>query len=178
MLLDEKIVIAETLLSHYKTVKNIQDGQMKEFLDYIYKTLPSIYAAFVNKGCISKGDTQNIVSNYITLIKKTTKSMENAVYDAKKSRKEKDLLHRLYKIICMLYICVAIFFSFRIISFRIRFTELGTSRCLASRGQQIHKIVHNFLPYIVTNITYVQIKVIAIEYGFSIIHHTASSLER
>lgn len=104
MLLDEKIVIAETLLSHYKTVKNIQDGQMKEFLDYIYKTLPSIYAAFVNKGCISKGDTQNIVSNYITLIKKTTKSMENAVYDAKKNRKEKDLLHRLYKIICMLYI--------------------------------------------------------------------------
>ena len=75
MLLDKKIVIAETLLSHYKTVKNIQEGQMKEFLDYIYKTLPSIYAAFVSKGCISKGDTQNIVSNYITLIKKTIKSI-------------------------------------------------------------------------------------------------------
>lgn len=104
MLLDEKLVIAETLLSHYRTIKNIQEGQMKEFLDYIHKTLPSIYAAFVNKGCISKGDTQNIISNYITLIKKTIKSMNNAVYDTKKNSKDKMLIHRSYKIICMLYI--------------------------------------------------------------------------
>lgn len=104
MLSDRKLVIAETLLSHYRTIKNIQESHMKEFIDYIYKTLPSIYSAFVNVGCISDGSSRNIISNYITLIKKTIKSMNNAVYDTKRNNKDRILINRSYRIICMLYI--------------------------------------------------------------------------
>lgn len=103
----EIIKISYILLSHYRTVSRISSEQFKEFFEYIFRVCPAVYAAFVNKSKFTEEDAKNIVSDYISLIKRTVKKMENATFNKNinfpNDDQYKDLCQS-YKIICMLYI--------------------------------------------------------------------------
>lgn len=86
------------ILEHYRFIKKMNDMSTKEFCDFIYGISPAAYSAFKNKGI---NNVQNIIADYLSIIKSSLRAMQNAyTLSPNKNRTTK----RHYQLISLYYI--------------------------------------------------------------------------